>query len=163
MANRGSGRERDRRGSDFADANVAVRVVDDGAGFGVARPYGPAARGRIHFARVDRDGGRRGAIRRVGASRADAQSPSLVFTETEYGPAWLDRNARTSRGRIRFARIGRDGSVVGAPHDLEEDVARWGPELAWSGHEYVRRLRHARRRGADRVARARGLRSTWLG
>lgn len=106
----------------------------DGEAYGVV--YTPGT--YIYFARVAADGTVLAGPSVVDSSSATSQAPSIVWTGTEYGMAWMD--FRDGNFEIYFARINADGVKQGNDVRITNDGASaftsYYPSLAWSGTEY---------------------------
>ena len=68
------------------------------------------------------------------AGRSDA--PSLVWTGSEYGIAWIDD--RGGNDEIFFARVAADGELLGEPTRVTDSPGEGrDPSLVWTGEEYA--------------------------
>lgn len=90
----------------------------------------------IYFAVVDDNGNNLTGDVRVTSAPGNSINPSLVFTGSEFGLAWMD--ARTGNFEIFFARLAADGTKLGTDIQLTNDPHfSTSPALAWNGSEYA--------------------------
>jgi len=93
----------------------------------------------IYFARLAADGTKIGSDVRItndGASAFTSETPSMVWTGSEYGVAWSDNRSGTYE--IYFARISAAGVKIGSDTAITtlDGVQSNAPSLAWLGSEY---------------------------
>lgn len=67
------------------------------------------------------------------SGRSDA--PSLVWTGSEYGVAWVDD--RGGNDEIFFARVAPDGALLGEVRVTDSPGEGRDPSLVWTGEEYA--------------------------
>jgi len=95
----------------------------------------------IYFAKTDASGNKIGNDVKVTSATipgaVESISPSLVWTGSGYGIAWVDY--RDGNYEIYFARIGADGNKIGSDVRITNDAYNsFNPSLAWnpSSNEY---------------------------
>jgi len=90
----------------------------------------------IYFARIGPGGAQIGSNQRITVdSPANSLFPSLAFTGSEYGIAWIDE--RDTNKELYFARVSGEGVKIGADVRITEDPAEtWNPSLVFIGSEY---------------------------
>jgi hypothetical protein len=89
----------------------------------------------IYFQRFRLDGSAIGVPMRVTDAPGGSQEPSLTWTGTEYGLAWLD--VRDGNPEIYFARLDPDGAVRGEQVRLTNAAgSSLGPSLVWTGSQW---------------------------
>ncbi len=89
----------------------------------------------IYFARINSSGVKVGSDVRITNENHLSEYPSLIWTGSEYGVAWIDH--RDGNSEIYFAHLDSSGSKIGS--DLRvtnDDHSSWLPCIAWSGAEY---------------------------
>ncbi len=91
----------------------------------------------IYFVRFDRLGHRPVPETRITNDASASSSPSLVWTGTEYGVAWIDQRGSVTGGQVYFARIDAAGAKIGADVPVTDAaVAPGSPRLVWNGSGY---------------------------
>jgi hypothetical protein len=90
----------------------------------------------IYFNRISDTGVPVGPDMRITNAIGVSRGPSLVWTGSEYGLAWLD-NRDGGDDEIYFRRISASGLAIGSDIRVTNDIngSKW-PSLAWSGNEY---------------------------
>jgi len=90
----------------------------------------------VYFARVGADGTLLQSERRLTESPASfAPSPTVVWTGSEYGVAWLDQ--RSGDLQTYFARLDARGEPIGVHIQLTERTSGERPALVWTGSSYA--------------------------
>ena len=106
-----------------------------GSEYAVAWQDNPGGGSEIHFARISLDGEVVRSDVAVADDPEDAQSPSLVFTGSEYGLVWHDD--RYGNEEIFFRRLSPEGIKLSSEMRLTETSDKsWNPSIAYSGSEY---------------------------
>ena len=73
---------------------------------------------------------------RVTDTTGQSDAPSLVWTGTEYGLAWVDD--RGGNDEIFFARVAADGALLGEPERVTDSPGEGrDPSLVWTGESYA--------------------------
>jgi hypothetical protein len=73
---------------------------------------------------------------RVTDTTGESDAPSLVWTGSEYGLAWVDD--RGGNHEIFFARIAADGELLGEPERVTDSPGEGrDPSLVWTGESYA--------------------------
>jgi hypothetical protein len=110
-------------------------LVWTGLEYGVAWQDFRDGNWEIYFARLDASGTRIGQDSKVSNSTVDALEPSLVWTGSAYGVAWIDR--RDGSDEIYFARLDAVGNKIGTDVRVTSTTIDSNlPSLAWTGSEY---------------------------
>ncbi len=108
-----------------------------GSEYGVAyQKYRLGANTEVLFQRVAVNGDTVDGVRIVSNSSGDAQAPSLVWADGEFGLAWEDWGALD----VKFARLAADGDTIGPQISLSGGATTQCPEnpkLVWTGDEYA--------------------------
>jgi imidazole glycerol phosphate synthase subunit HisF len=92
----------------------------------------------IYFARLDATGARIGTDVRVTNDPSYSEYPSIAWTGTEYGVAWVDN--RSGSSQLFFTRLDSSGGKIGG--DMQETITASlnpttnPPVLAWNGSGY---------------------------
>jgi hypothetical protein len=112
-------------------------LVWTGGGFGVAwTDYRDGGNGEIYFARLDASGARIGADVRITDQPNNSNGPSLVWTGSGFGVAFLD-DRDLGGGDVYFARISDSGAEIGEETRVSvAGGAGFGPSLIWDGTGY---------------------------
>ena len=110
-------------------------MVWSGSEYGLAWQDDREESPEIFFARISAAGTKLGTDVRITDTATDSWYPSLAWTETEYGIAWLDDNEGVRR--VYFSRISASGTKLGGDN-LIADASQhtYYPCLAWSGSEF---------------------------
>ena len=114
--------------------------VWNGQEFGVA--YVDNIAGHLKFVRVYADGTPASTPVTL-TTRPTTNSPSLVWNGTGYGVAWTEYNPTGAWYQIYFARLNRDGTMIGSELKVSfaggtaETANAYDPALAWSGADYA--------------------------
>ncbi len=112
-------------------------LVWTGSEYGISWEDGRDADFEIYFARIDANGTKIGSGTRISPSDTyDSQSPSLIWTGTQFGLAWGDE--RDIFSSIYFARIDANGTKIGSDTRISVDDAydSDNPSLVWTGTEF---------------------------
>lgn len=117
--------------------SINPSLVATGTGFGVA--WGDRRdelNGDIFFARLDASGSKVGADVRLTDHPRISSNPSLVWTGTRFGIAFLDdRNGGT--GDTWFVGVSAGGAKMGSEIRISStSLGSLGPSLVWTGSEY---------------------------
>jgi len=95
----------------------------------------------ITFVRLSEEGTRIGEAVRIHVASDDADfasEPSLVWTGSELGLAWVRRGRDPHGPHVHFIRLSEEGVLLGDAVMVALDYERetWSPSLVWTGTEY---------------------------
>ena len=108
----------------------------NGTEFGLAWSDDRTGVSEIYFARINSSGVKQGEDVRVTETAQYSGLPSLAWTGTEYGVAWMD-GPYSGGSYIYFARLSPEGVKQGTDVQLTNGSRSIsGPSLAWAGTEY---------------------------
>lgn len=109
-----------------------------GAEYGIAYQDLRDMNSEIYFSRLDREGVRIGNEVRITADPGVSELPSLAWTGSEYGLAWVDDRIATSNKEIFFARLNGSGVKLTASDVRLSSASGTStqPTLVWTGTEY---------------------------
>ena len=116
--------------------SYAPSLVWTGTEYGVSWVGGRDVNWEVYFARITANGTKSGADVRITNDPGYASdSPSLVWTGTEYGVSWF--NGRDGNYEIYFVPITANGTKIGG-NVLITNSSIYGvePSLVWAGTEY---------------------------
>jgi len=109
-------------------------VVWTGSRYGIAWSDKYSSVYEIYLSTLDAAGNKVLNEKRITSSAAESTRPSLVWTGSEYGIAWIEDVQ--GKGEIYFARVQEDG-VLSYQSRLTYNSENSGrPNLAWSGSHY---------------------------
>jgi hypothetical protein len=110
------------------------RVATDGRDFFAVWMDSRGGRASVYGTRILADGtvlDPTGIL--IAAPGAECKSPALVWDGSNYVVVWLEQSSRPYSLRASYARIDRDGMIVGAPKALP-DNGSGDPLIASNGH-----------------------------
>ncbi|MCP3979453.1 MAG: hypothetical protein GY716_09000 [bacterium] len=120
-----------------ADNAWLPSIVWNGSGYGVAW-YDQRNGSELYFRRIAPDGSLLGAehvVSTVPSEAFAARRPTLQWTGSDYGLAWVDD--RDGNEEIYFARVNGGGNPVGGQLRITADPGRSvRPRLSWVGTHY---------------------------
>lgn len=127
---------------------LGTLALGDGVGFGGAFAMMPAADGlAMSWIDFTEDGVSSLWFARTRGERVDVRArkvrsepvlpmlPSIVWTGDSLGVAWTEQ--LTDRVAVSFARVSREGAMVGTPVHVSTRGAGFQPSLVWTGRDYA--------------------------
>lgn len=106
-----------------------------GSEYAIAWQDDPGGGSEIYFTRISLDGEKVGSDVTVTEDSEESQSPSLVFTGSEYGIVWQDD--RYGNEENFFRRLSPEGVKLSSEIRVTETSGKsWNPSVAYSGSEY---------------------------